>query len=74
MRRPDCVDSLLASISLNCSLLRRETERVRGELRRYTAIQYANLVILALLVEFILLVVFYKSVASRNACCDYFRE
>ena len=74
MRRSDRVDSLLACISLNCSLLRRETERVRGESGRYTAIQYANLVVLALLIEFVLLVVFYKSIASCDACCDYFRE
>ena len=74
MRRADRVDSLLACCTLNCSLLRREAELVLSERRRYPTIQDANLVILALLVEFVLLVVFYESVTSCDACRCYFWE
>ena len=74
MRRADCVYSLLACVTLNCPLLRCKTEWVFCLIRRYSAIEHANLVILALLIQLVLLVVFYKSVSSCDTCRNYFWE
>ena len=74
MRSANIVDSLLACGTLNCPLLRCETEWVFGLIRCYSAIEHANLVILAFTVQFVLLVVFYESVSSCDTCCDNFWE
>ena len=45
MGRADCVDSLLACVTLNCSLLRCETEWILRLIRPYSAVYHTNLVI-----------------------------
>ena len=74
MGRADRVDSLLACVTLNGSLLRREAEGILCMIRRYSAVEHANLVILAFTINFVLLEVFYESVASCDTCRDNFWE
>ena len=74
MGRADRVDSLLACVTLNRSLLRCEAEGILCMIRRYSAVEHANLVILAFTVQFVLLVVFYESVSSCDTCRDNFWE
>ena len=66
MRRPNGVNSLLASGSLDGSLLGREAELIRAEGRLDAPVEDADLVILPFLVQLALLVVLHEPIS----CCD----
>ena len=74
MGSADSIDSLLACVTLNRSLLCCETEGILCMIRRYSAVEHANLVIFAFAIHFVFLVVFYESVASCDTCRNNFWE